>query len=73
MKVRILRSTVADGRTVLAGEEIILSGADAAMLIRLGKAIPLPDEPLSGPPGDGTTGPAPVPTVDGKPAQKRRR
>lgn len=54
MTVRILRSTVADGRDVFAGEVHDLSERDAAILIRMGKAVA--DEPR----------PVPQPTKRGK-------
>jgi hypothetical protein len=61
MRMLILRDTVANGAAVLAGQVCDLPDADAAMLLRLGKAVRAPD--VSGP----------VPVVNGKPATKRAR
>jgi hypothetical protein len=78
MQVRVVRDTVADGRVVTAGEVVDLPAQDAATLLRLGKAEALTDPPPV--PKNPSDGPAPIPvmdaavaSVDGKPAQKRRR
>jgi hypothetical protein len=39
MKLKILRSTVADGKAVDAGEEVEVSESAARVLINLGKAV----------------------------------
>lgn len=41
MQIKILRSTVADGRHVEAGTTEDVSDRDARLLIRMGKAEPL--------------------------------
>jgi len=42
-RLLILRDTVAGGRVVKAGDVIEASPADAAVLLRLGKAVPADD------------------------------
>lgn len=50
MKIKIIRTTVADKRTVRAGSVEDVSENDAKTLILLGKAIALPDdEPVEAP------------------------
>lgn len=49
MKIKIIRTTVADKRTVRSGSIEDVSENDARMLIQLGKAIALPDEPIAEP------------------------
>lgn len=50
MKIKIIRTTVADKRTVRSGSIEDVSDADAKMLILMGKAIALPDdEPIAAP------------------------
>lgn len=43
MKIKILRSTVCGGEVVEAGQIVEASERDAALLIVLGKAIPVKD------------------------------
>lgn len=43
MRILITRTTVADGRIVRAGSVEDLSDADAALLLQLGKAEPVPE------------------------------
>jgi hypothetical protein len=45
MKIRILKTTVADGRFVKAGSVEDVSEADGKLLIGIGKAVPA-DEPV---------------------------
>lgn len=66
MRVRITQDTVADRRPVYVGEVVDLSDVDAATLLLMGKAVVVSDAPDVVPD-------AVVPTVDGKPAAKRRR
>lgn len=40
MQVKILRTTIADGQVVRAGQVYDLSDADARLLVQLGKAQP---------------------------------
>lgn len=50
MQVKILRTTIADGQIVRAGQVYDLSEADARLLQQLGKAEPVADEaPLPAP------------------------
>lgn len=41
MQVKILRTTIADGQVVRAGQVYDLSEADARLLLQLGKAEPM--------------------------------
>jgi len=41
MKVKIERSTVANGQVVEAGQVVDLPKAEAMLLIRMGKAVPM--------------------------------
>ena len=66
MKIRILKSTVADGRFVKAGRVEDISDRDAVLLLRMGKAEAM-DELLP-PPSVVTTE-----TVEGIIAEKSRR
>lgn len=45
MKLKILRSTVADGQPVGAGDEVEVSESAARVLINLGKAVPAKSKP----------------------------
>ncbi len=47
MRVKILRSTVASGRDLSAGEVYDLPSRDASILIRMGKAEPAGEEKRS--------------------------
>lgn len=47
MKVRILRSTVADGRCVYVGEIYDISDNDAKKLIQMGKAVAVVEEKIA--------------------------
>jgi hypothetical protein len=70
MKIRILKTTVADGRFVKAGSVEDVSEADGKLLIGIGKAVPA-DEPVAAT----VVEPEPVLTVeDAAPvvAEKRR-
>ena len=53
-RIRITRNTVVGGKWVRAGEVVDASPADAALLIRLGKAEPV--SPPSVPPASGGEG-----------------
>lgn len=54
MRVRILKTTAADGRIVMSGEVHDLPDYDARILLRSGKAAP----------ADGTAEPAPAAPLD---------
>lgn len=49
MKVKVTRTTVADGKFVHAGQVYDLPDADARTLMQLGKAVPADAEPAPKP------------------------
>lgn len=72
MQIKILKTTVADGRFVKAGSVEDVSDADAKLLIGLGKAVPADAAPVPAP----APMPEPVMTTENTPqvvADKPRR
>lgn len=47
MRVKILRSTVADGKDVYAGKIYEISDRDAKLLIQMGKAVEVKEEKIT--------------------------